>query len=97
MLKHSLSKVFKMLILLLLAIFVKGENKWAKVLPNGMRLLLVKFLLLFAMCPLPGQILTYNVMHGHSKIGWLSKTSCRIYIVISFLAVLIMALSFIKP
>ncbi len=30
-------------------------------------------------------------------VGWLSKTACRIYIVISFLGFLIMALSFIKP
>lgn len=56
---------------------------------------------LFGLVSLVEVALTYLAIAAFAAsmrvAGWLSKTACRIYIVISFLGFLIMALSFIKP
>lgn len=61
-----------MLILLLFAFIVKQKNKWMRFLTESIRLLLAMLLLLLATHSLTGQSLTYHVMNGNSKIGWLS-------------------------
>lgn len=58
--------------LLLLVIIIKQRNKWVKFLPGSIRLLLAMLLLLLATNSLPGQSLTYHVMQGNSRIGWLT-------------------------